>query len=110
MILVFQTGWQLYSYLRRNIDLIEDVEKSFTKNFIGVKGMDYEDRLKFFKIPSLEFRRLKRDLIETYKLCNGFYDPVTTSSLFYICSLPTRSNGSRLLRLNLCIRLLKIFY
>ena len=37
------------SYLRRNIDLIEGVQKFFTKKIIGVKGMDYEDRLKFIK-------------------------------------------------------------
>ena len=37
-----------FSYLRRNIDLIKGVQRSFTRNIIGVKGMDYEDRLKFF--------------------------------------------------------------
>ena len=88
------------SYLRRNIDLIEGVQKFFTKKIIGVKGMDYEDRLKFLKIPSLEFRRLRGDLIETYKLCNGLYDPVTTSSLFDMCSLPTRSNGLKITKIN----------
>ena len=62
--------------------------------------MDYEDRLYLFLIPSLEFRHLRGDLIETYKLCNGLYDPVTNSSLFYMCSLPTHSNGLKITKIN----------
>ena len=36
----------------------------------------------------------------TYKLCNGLYDPVTTNSLFDMCSLPTRSNGLKITKTN----------
>ena len=63
--------------------------------------MTYEERLKFLNIPSLEFRRLRGDLIETFKLCNGLYDPVTTSSLFDMCSFSkTRSNGLKINKTN----------
>ena len=48
-------------------------------------------------LPSLEFRRLRGDLIETYKICNEIYDPVTTTSLFDFYSLDkTRSNGFKI--------------
>ena len=35
-----------------------------------------------FKLPSLEYRRLRGDLIEVYKIMHKFYDPCTVSSLF----------------------------
>ena len=88
-------------YLRKDIDLIESVQRYFTRCVIGVKDMNYEERLKFLNLPSLEFRRLRGDLIETYKICNGLYDPVTTSSLFDMCSLEkTRSNGLKINKIN----------
>ena len=37
-----------FSYLRRNIDLIKDVQKSFPKNNFGVEGMGYKKTLFFF--------------------------------------------------------------
>ena len=37
------------------INLIESVQRKFTKCIIGVKNMTYEERLKFLNIPSLEF-------------------------------------------------------
>ena len=69
-------------YFRKHINLIESVQRKFTKCIIGVKDMTYEERLKFLNILSLEFRRLRCDLIEIFQLCNGLYDPVTNSSLF----------------------------
>ena len=64
-------------YLRKHIDHIESVQRHFSKCIIGTKNMSYEERLKFLQLPSLEFRRMRGDLIETYKVCNKIYDPVT---------------------------------
>ena len=84
-------------YLRKHIDLIESVQRHFTKCIIGTKKLDYKNRLEFLGLPSLEFRRFRGDLIETYKICNGIYDPVTTSSLFdFNTSDKTRTNGLKL--------------
>ena len=48
-------------------------------------------------MPSLEFRRLRGDLIEAYKICNGIYDPATTSNLFVFNSDDrTRSNTKKI--------------
>ena len=47
-------------YFRKHINLIESVQRKFTKCIIGVKDMTYEERLKFLNIPSLEFRRLRK--------------------------------------------------
>ena len=36
--------------------------------------MSYEDRLKFLELPTLCYRRLRDDMIETYKILNNKYD------------------------------------
>ena len=69
-------------YLRKHVNIVESVQRHFTKCIIGTKYLSYKERLKFLGLPSLEFRRFRGDLIETYKICNGIYDQVTTSSLF----------------------------
>ena len=70
------------------------------QNVIGVKDLDYPERMKFLKLPSLEFRRLRGDLIETYKICNNIYDPATTSNLFDFNSFDkTRSNGLKITKI-----------
>ena len=55
-------------YKRKNIDLLEKVQRSFTKRILGLNGMSYTQRLETLGLPSLEFRRVRGDLIETYKL------------------------------------------
>ena len=78
---------------------IEQVQRHYTKRITGTKGMTYYERLVYLKLPSLEYRRVRGDLIETYKIKNGLYDPITTSTLF---DLPynknTRNNNSKIFK------------
>ena len=67
---------------RKNIDSIEHVQRFFTRCIIEVKELSYEDRLKSLNLPSLEFRRFRGDLIETYKITHEIYDVTTTKTLF----------------------------
>ena len=53
-------------------------KKKFTKRIIGLNHLDYEDRLKKIKLPSLEYRRARGDMIETYKITHNLYDQQTT--------------------------------
>lgn len=68
---------------------IEDVQRRFTKRIQEYGSLDYETRLFKLKLPSLEFRRMRGDMIETYKILHGFYDTTTTNSLL---ELNTESN------------------
>ena len=43
--------------------------------------MSYSQKLATLKLPSLEFRRVRGDLIETYKIMTNIYDPETTKTL-----------------------------
>ena len=43
--------------------------------------LEYEERLENLKLPSLEFRRLRGDMIEVYKIFHGLYDTKTVAHL-----------------------------
>ena len=69
-------------------------------------GLRYPERLRRLKLPSLEFRRLRGDLIEAYKILNNVYDPETTKSLLSLSSITqTRSHPLKLNKK--CVKTLK---
>ena len=49
--------------LIKDIDLIEQVQKRFTKRLRCLDGVAYTDRLQRLNLPSLELRRLHLDLV-----------------------------------------------
>jgi len=61
----------MVAYFKRDIDLIEKVERRFTKRLRGLKDLSYTERLLRLNIPSLELRRLQLDLIFCYKIVFG---------------------------------------
>ena len=69
-------------YTKKNINLIESIQRHYTKKIFGLKSLSYEERLKALKLPSLTYRRMRGDLIETYKILHQIYDPITTKNLF----------------------------
>ena len=84
-------------YLKKDKERIEMVQRHFTKNVEGLNTLSYTKRLKKLNLPTLEFRRLRGDLIETYKITHNIYDPLTTNSLFnYEFDKRTRSHPFKL--------------
>ena len=83
-------------YMRKDINAIEDVQRLFTKRIMDMNDLDYTDRLSRLRLPSLEFRRLRGDMIEVFKITNHFYDIKTTHSFFELCENSTRNNGKKL--------------
>ena len=53
---------------------IENVHKRATKQLPGFHNLSYSDRLKKLRLPTLTYRRLRGDMIETYKIINNIYD------------------------------------
>jgi hypothetical protein len=64
--------------------------------------MEYNERLKKLKMPTLKYRRMRGDMIEVFKIINDIYDPLTTVDMF---ELNTTSNkrGHSKKRLRSCI-------
>ena len=54
------------------IFLLEDVQRDFTRQINGLGELTYGDRLKKLSITTLLERRARGDLIETFKIINGF--------------------------------------
>jgi hypothetical protein len=40
--------------------------------------MEYNERLKKLKMPTLKYRSMRGDMIEVFKIINDIYDPLTT--------------------------------
>jgi hypothetical protein len=61
-------------YLLKDIDCIESVQRRFTKRVPGLRHMSYPDRLRELSMESLESRRLKADLLLTFKIIHQKID------------------------------------
>ena len=81
-------------FKRKFIDHIEKVQRQFTKKIYGLHKLSYEERLRELDLPSLEFRRIRGDMIEVYTILHEKYDIITTPTLFSLScesvELPTR--------------------
>ena len=66
---------------RKDIDMIEKVQRNFTKRVSGLNRLTYSERLRRLDLPSLEFRRARGDMVETFKIMKGMYDESTTKTL-----------------------------
>ena len=62
-------------YLKKHIDMLENVQRRATKSIPGLSNLSYEERLRKINIPTLAYRRSRGDMIETYKILTGKYDP-----------------------------------
>ena len=58
--------------LIKYIDLIENVQRSFTRRIPVLKNLSYPECLANLDIESLELRRLRFDLLMYYKIIRGF--------------------------------------
>ena len=73
-------------YLKKHIEMIENVQRRATKQVPGLKDMSYSSRLKELGLPTLAYRRLRGDLIETYKILTGKYDSAV-SNILQLCDM-----------------------
>ena len=81
---------------RKDIEILERVQRRATKLIPTLKHCPYSEHLKNLKLQSLEVRRLRGQLIEVYKIINGF-DKVHPRLLIVDNNSFTRNNGLKLL-------------
>ena len=76
------------------IDLIENVQRHFTKNIPSIASLPYKERLSRLNLEPLELRRLHFDLINYFKILNNL-SPIDPSQYFTIYhSLPSSRSDS----------------
>jgi len=54
--------------------LVEGVQRRAAKLVWGMDNLHYEERLKKLGLMRLDRRRVRRDLLDTFKIINGYYD------------------------------------
>ncbi|XP_053395748.1 uncharacterized protein LOC128555936 [Mercenaria mercenaria] len=60
-------------YKKKDILMVENLQKRATKMIPGLSHLNYEERLRKLKLPTLSYRRARGDMIEVYKLLNKKY-------------------------------------
>ena len=90
-------------YLKGDIDTLEKIQMRASKIPLELRKLPYEKRLEIWKLTTLEERRIRGDLIQMYKVLNGFesldwytgprFAPVTQTR-------SAHSNSNRLIREN----------
>jgi hypothetical protein len=67
------------------IDILESVQRSFTKRIPSISKLTYAERLAHLNLDTLELRRLRFDLIFYYKVFNHLtsFDPQTVFGIYH---------------------------
>ena len=77
----------------QDIELVERVQRRFTKRLPGLKTYTYARRLEHLKLPSLELRRLHADLVWCYRIYFNLVD--INFDDFFTCSTVTNIRGNK---------------
>ncbi len=83
------------SHYLKDIDLIEGVQRRFTKRLPGMNELSYPQRLLALNMQSLELRRLIFDMVYTYKILHGLVD-IDLTELFIFSQSGTRGHDLKL--------------
>ena len=60
-------------HYKKDKEIIEKVQRRFTKMINNMEGKSYEERLYCLKLWTLEEQRNRQDLTEIFKMCNGLW-------------------------------------
>jgi len=100
-------------YLKKDIDILERVQKRATKMIEGYKNLSYEDRLTKTGLITLEKRHARGDLIQVFKIIKGI-DKVDYRNFFDIMeadrSLMTRGHNLRIIKVGCRHDIRKYFF
>ena len=84
-------------HLKKDILLIEKVQRRFTRMIPGLRDLCYEARLKKLRLTTLETRRNRADVLEVFKMAKGLTN-VDINSLFVLNNSDTRGHRYKLFK------------
>lgn len=82
--------------LKRDIGVLEHVQRKFTKYIRGIEHLSYEDRLRSLSALSLEHRRSCVDMTTVFKCLHGRMDCTPSDLGLSVSTSNTRGKGIRL--------------
>ena len=82
---------------KKDIKVLEKVQKRATKLVTECQTLSYEERLKFLHLTTLETRFLRADLISVYKFVNNI-DKIDTNLLFQYNNRISRGNKYKIFK------------
>ena len=65
-------GSNVWCIIHKKDVAIENIQRRATKLVRSTSGFDYPTRLCTLGLPTLQYRRIRQDLIETYKILNNY--------------------------------------
>jgi len=95
-----------YHILKKDIDLLEKVQRRATRLMTSDKSLSYNDRLQ--KLTTVETRRLRGDLIEVFKMFKGF-DNITLNDFFKLSSTTLRGHTLKIYKPQVHLDVRKFF-
>ena len=89
---------QIWSpHKKKDIQEIESVQRRATKLVPELKNKTYQERLKILELPTLVYRRLRGDMIETYKIIN-IYDSNAVPNITKESHSRTRGHSQKIVK------------
>ena len=85
-----------HPYMKKQILLLENVQRRATRLVPRLRNLAYEERLKLLNLPSLEHRRRRGAVIDVYKFITGCFDPKVTRGMFQESERKHRGNQFQL--------------